>query len=46
MLDKDSESSYTFRMDLWRQWIARMQSIWKVVREIADSDEDIGEGLS
>jgi hypothetical protein len=46
LLDKDSESAYTFRMDLWRQWIARMQSIWKVVREIADSDEDIGEGLT
>ena len=38
LLDKGSESTYTFKMDLWRRWIARMQSIWKVVREIADGD--------
>ena len=27
------EPGYAFRMDLWRLWIARMHSVWQVMRE-------------
>ncbi len=47
LLDKDSSgSAYTFKMDLWRQWIGRMHSIWQVVDEVAAGEEGLGEGLT
>ena len=33
MLEKDDQGSYRFRMDLFRRWISREHSIWKVARE-------------
>ena len=47
LLDKDSdEAAYTFKMDLWRQWIGRMHSIWQVVDEVAGDEAGLGEGLT
>lgn len=47
MLDKDdSHEAYTFKMDLWRRWMARMHSIWKVIDEIRGSDGELGEGIT
>jgi hypothetical protein len=47
LLDKDSdEAAYTFKMDLWRQWIGRMHSIWQVVDEVAAGEDGLGEGLT
>lgn len=46
LLDKGSEFSYTFKMDLWRRWIGRMHSIWQVVDELAAGEEELGEGLA
>jgi hypothetical protein len=37
---------YTFKMDLWRQWMARMHSIWQVADEIAGSGKELGPGLN
>jgi len=30
----DRHSGYGFRMDLWRQWVRRMHSVWQVMREV------------
>jgi hypothetical protein len=45
MLDKDSRGRYTFKMDLWRRWMARMHSIWQVVDEIKSGEGVLGEGI-
>jgi hypothetical protein len=33
MLEKEGDSNYRFRMDIFRQWIRREHSIWKIARE-------------
>lgn len=45
LLDK-GDTSYTFKMDLWRRWIGRMHSIWQVVDELTSGEEELGEGLT
>lgn len=46
LLDKDaSGGTYIFKMDLWRQWITRMHSIWQVIDEIQGEGESLGEGI-
>ncbi|MCH7549533.1 MAG: PEGA domain-containing protein [Candidatus Krumholzibacteriota bacterium] len=42
---KGTEDSYTFKMDLWRRWIPRMHSLWKVIDEIKDA-EKLGTGIT
>ena len=46
LLAKDEQLAYTFRMDLWRQWIGRMHSIWQVGDELAAEEVELGEGLT
>jgi hypothetical protein len=47
MLDKGvDDDAYSFKMDLWRRWVARMHSIWQVVDEIKSNDEELGEGVT
>ncbi len=37
LLEKDgTERAYTYKMDLWRQWVGRMHSIWQVVDELGE----------
>ncbi len=46
LLDKDTENeSYVFKMDLWRQWLTRMHSIWQVIDELKGTDGEVGEGI-
>lgn len=46
LLDKDEDGgTYIFKMDLWRQWITRMHSIWQVIDEIQGAGEGMGEGI-
>ncbi len=33
-LSKDDENAYAFRMDLYRRWIRKEHSIWKVLKEV------------
>jgi AAA+ ATPase superfamily predicted ATPase len=33
-LDKDEGNGYAFRMDLYRRWIRKEHSIWKVLKEV------------
>ncbi len=33
-LDKDEDNGYAFRMDLYRRWIRKEHSIWKVLKEV------------
>jgi hypothetical protein len=42
----DDGGAYTFRMDLWRRWMARMHSIWQVIDEIKSGGDELGTGLS
>ena len=37
--------TYLFKMDLWRQWVMRMHSIWQVTNEVGADDHDIEEGI-
>ncbi|UCG52142.1 MAG: PEGA domain-containing protein [Candidatus Latescibacterota bacterium] len=47
ILDKHGpRDAYTFKMDLWRRWIARMHSIWQVVDEIKSREKVLGEGIT
>jgi hypothetical protein len=47
MLAKSADlETYTFKMDLWRRWMARMHSIWQVADEVKSSEEGLGEGLA
>ncbi|MBN2350984.1 MAG: PEGA domain-containing protein [Spirochaetales bacterium] len=34
LLDKDEDNGYAFRMDLYRRWIRKEHSIWKVLKEV------------
>jgi AAA+ ATPase superfamily predicted ATPase len=46
IIDKESdENKYTFKMDVWRRWTARMHSIWQVIDEIKGGEGELGEGL-
>ena len=46
MLSKDSgRDVYSFKMDLWRRWTARMHSIWKVIDEIKSGEGKPSRGL-
>ncbi|UCF05137.1 MAG: PEGA domain-containing protein [bacterium] len=46
LLEKNARGdTYTFKMDLWRLWMARMHSIWQVINEIGGSEEELEEGL-
>lgn len=39
LLEKEpANDRYTFKMDLWRLWVARMHSIWQVIDEIRSGD--------
>ncbi len=39
VLDKEADADeYRFKMDLWRQWISRMHSLWQSVDEIEHSE--------
>jgi hypothetical protein len=45
-LDKETDGEgYTFKMDLWRQWMIRMHSIWQVIDEITSEGEELEEGI-
>jgi hypothetical protein len=33
-LDKDEKDAYAFRIDLYRRWIRKEHSIWKVLKEV------------
>lgn len=46
LLKERDREEYTFKMDLWRQWTARMHSIWQVVDELTSGGEPPGPGLS
>jgi AAA+ ATPase superfamily predicted ATPase len=47
LLDKDEAGeTYIFKMDLWRQWIRRMHSIWQVIDEIQSGEGGMGEGIA
>ena len=47
MLNKsDAGDTYSFKMDLWRRWMARMHSIWQVVDEIKSGEGELGEGIT
>ncbi len=47
MLGKEGdEAAYTFRMDLWRRWVARMHSIWQVVDEVRQAPPEEMEGIT
>ncbi|MBI4719711.1 MAG: PEGA domain-containing protein, partial [Chitinivibrionia bacterium] len=47
LLDKDEKGeTYIFKMDLWRQWITRMHSIWQVIDEIQTGESVTGEGIA
>jgi AAA+ ATPase superfamily predicted ATPase len=46
ILKKEAEEArYSFRMDLWRQWMARMHTIWQVLDEITSEEREIGDGI-
>lgn len=40
------EDAYTFKMDLWRRWIARMHSIWQTIDEIKGAEGGLGPGIT
>lgn len=47
MLSKGTDlETYSFKMDLWRRWLARMHSIWQVVDEVKNSEGGTGEGIA
>lgn len=47
MLQKSgTQEVYTFRMDLWRRWMARMHSIWQVIDEIKSGKGELGTGIT
>jgi len=47
ILEKDpSGESYSFKMGLWKKWIARMHSVWEITDEMKDSEDVLGEGIS
>jgi AAA+ ATPase superfamily predicted ATPase len=41
----ESGDNYFFKMDLWRQWVGRMHSIWQVVDEITEKGRKPDEGV-
>ncbi len=46
LLNKDSSGEgYCFKMDLWRQWVTRMHSLWQVIDEVTRAGRDLGEGI-
>jgi hypothetical protein len=46
LLEKNERGdTYTFKMDLWRLWMARMHSIWQVINEIGSGEEELEEGI-
>ena len=47
MLNKETdEEAYSFKMDLWRLWIVRMHSKWKVIDEIKNDEGGLGDGIT
>jgi hypothetical protein len=47
MLAKSADlETYSFKMDLWRRWMARMHSIWQVADEVKNSEGGLGEGIA
>jgi len=47
ILDKDpSGEAYSFKMGLWKKWIARMHSVWEITDEMKDTGGALGEGIS
>ncbi len=36
---------YIFKMDIWRQWVVLMHSIWQVINEISSDDHEPEEGI-
>jgi hypothetical protein len=46
MLNKHRvQDAYTFKMDLWRRWMARMHSIWQVIDEVKSGEGELSEGF-
>lgn len=38
-------NKYIFKMDIWRQWIVLMHSIWQVINEISSDGHELEEGI-
>jgi AAA+ ATPase superfamily predicted ATPase len=46
LLNKEGDRQrYSFKMDLWRQWLSRMHSFWQVINEITEDGRKPGDGI-
>jgi len=45
LIKEEGCDRFTFKMDLWYRWIARMHSIWQVIDEITEGGSRLGPGI-
>jgi len=45
LIKAESGDSFVFKMDLWRQWVGRMHSIWQVIDEITEEGRKPEDGI-